>query len=186
MFAEFSAYRCNGKEGTVSRSGVHVLLFFVLLVGVVACGRDPHPEPTVAPETFAREWLEAWDSQDVERILTQYTEDAFYEDVPNVDNGWAEPMRGHQMIRKSLVETFEEMPDLGFELVSAAAAGDRVVVEWIMTGSQWNEFSGDFSIRAVSVIELRGNKIARVRDYYDAHLLLTRLGVEPPLGEGQS
>jgi steroid delta-isomerase-like uncharacterized protein len=170
----------------MSRSGVHVLLSFVLLAGVVTCARDPQPGPTVAPEVFAREWLEAWDSHDVERIVTHYNEDAFYEDVPNVDNGWAEPMAGHQMIRESRVETFGEMPDLGFELVSASAAGDRVVVEWIMTGSQWNEFSGDFSIRAVSVIELRGDKIARVRDYYDAHLLLTQLGVEPPLGAEQS
>jgi steroid delta-isomerase-like uncharacterized protein len=136
----------------------------------------------VSPDAFATEWIEAWDSHDVDRILTFYTDDAFYEDVPNVENGWAEPMRGHEMIRESLVETFEEMSDLGFEFVSASAAGDRLVVEWIMTGTHYLDYSGRFSIRGVSVITLEGDKIARVSDYYDAYLLLSQLGIVSPLG----
>ena len=88
-------------------------------------------------------------------------------------------MRGQQMFRESLVEMFEDMPDLAFQLVSASRVGDRMLVEWIMTGSRWRDFIGEFSIPAVSVITLEGDKIASDRDYYDAYRLLTQLGIVP-------
>jgi steroid delta-isomerase-like uncharacterized protein len=133
------------------------------------------------PETFAREWLEAWNSHNINRILTFYTEDAFYEDVPSVENGWGVSSRGHQMIRDSLAEMFEDMSDLGFEFVSASDSGDRMVVEWIMTGTHYREHTGKFSIRGVSVIKRTGGRIASVSDYYDAYLLLSQLGMVPAL-----
>ena len=141
--------------------------------------QEARPNASLSPEAFAREWTEAWDSQDVDRILTHYTEDAFYEDVPSVENGWDEPLRGHQMIRESVAEGFEDMSDLGFEFVSASEAGDRMVVEWIMTGTHFRDFTGSFSVRGVSIIEREGDKIAWVRDYYDAYLLLKQLGMVP-------
>lgn len=113
--------------------------------------------------------------------MTYYTDDALFEDVPSVANGWDVPLRGNQMIRESLAGTFEKMSDLGFEFVSASGAGDPLVVEWIMTGTRYGEFTGSFSIRAVSVIRLEGDKIASERDYYDAYLLLSQLGMVPAL-----
>ena len=157
-----------------------VLCLLVILVS--ACNQDSSLSSNTSPEDFAGELMEAWDSHDIDKILSFYADDAFYEDVPNVVNGWATPMRGHQQIRESLIATFDEMSDLRFELVSASSAGDTMVVEWIMTGSHYREIKGDFSIRAVSVIKLDGDKIAAVSDYYDAHLLLTQLGLAPALG----
>jgi steroid delta-isomerase-like uncharacterized protein len=158
-----------------------VALLYAAVIMIPACGQGQQPRQTSGADTFARDWIEAWDAQDVDRILTFYTEDARYEDVPNVDNGWAGPMRGHQMIRESLVETFGEMTDLGFEFVSSSDAGDRMVVEWIMTGTNYRDFTGEFSIRGVSIMKLRENKIAWVRDYYDTYLLLSQLGIVPLL-----
>ena len=51
----------------------------------------------LTPDAFARTWTAAWNSHDVDRILSFYTEDAFYEDVPSVVNGWDKPLHGHQM-----------------------------------------------------------------------------------------
>lgn len=166
-------------------ANVRFALFCLLMIILSGCSHEPEPSPTLTPDSFARELLDAWNSHDIDRILTYYTEDAFYEDVPNVENGWAAPMRGHQMIRESLVETFEEMSDLGLEFVSASSAGDRMVVEWVMTGTHYRDFSGRFSIRAVSVIKLKGDKIASVSDYYDAYLLLSQLGMVPALDAQQ-
>ena len=152
------------------------------LVEAAAKGESCQPQTYTSRScAFAREWMEAWDSRDVDRILTFYTEDAFYEDVPNVENGWSVPLQGRQMIRESVADGFEKMSDLGFELVSAFDGGDRKVVEWTMTGSHYGDFTGGFSIRGVSVMRLEGDKIASVRDYYDAYLLLTQLGVVPAL-----
>jgi steroid delta-isomerase-like uncharacterized protein len=153
----------------------------LLVIMLPACAQQQRSSATLIPDAFAREWIEAWDSHEVERILTFYADDAFYEDVPNVENGWAAPMRGHEVIRESLVETFAEMPDLGFEFVSASAAGERMVVEWIMRGTQYRDVSGRFSIRGVSIMKLEDNKIASVSDYYDAYLLISQLGMVPAL-----
>jgi steroid delta-isomerase-like uncharacterized protein len=155
----------------------------LLVILLPACAQEERSGPTSSPEVFARQWIEAWNSHDVDRILTFYTDDAFYEDVPTVENGWGVPSRGHQMIRESLVSMFEEMSDLGFQFVSAFGAGDRMVVEWIMTGTHYRDYSGEFSVRGVSVIKLDGDQIASVSDYYDAYLLLTQLGIVPALGE---
>jgi steroid delta-isomerase-like uncharacterized protein len=162
-----------------------LLLVGLLAVVLAACAEESPSNTTLGPDRFGRAWIEAWDSQEVERILSYYADDAFYEDVPNVENGWAAPMRGHDMIRESLVETFAEMPDLGFDFVSASAAGDRMVVEWIMQGTRYRDVSGRFSIRGVSVIKLDGGKIISVSDYYDAYLLLSQLGMLPALNAGQ-
>ncbi len=166
-------------------ANVHFVLLCLLVIMLPACAREPRSSPTSSPDAFAREWTEAWNSRDVDRILTYYTDDAVYEDVPSVENGWDVPLRGHQMIRESLVGTFEEMSDLGFEFVSASDAGDRIVVEWIMTGTHYGDFTGRFSIRGVSVIKLKGDKIASVRDYYDTYLLLSQLGMVPALDAEQ-
>lgn len=164
---------------------LHLAVSCLLVIMLLACAQERRSSATSTADAFAREWTEAWNSRDVDRILTYYTDDAFYEDVPTVENGWGVPLRGHQMIRESVVETFEEMPDLGFEFVSASGAGDRMVVEWIMTGTHYRDYTGRFSIRGVSVIKREGDKIASVSDYYDAYLLLSRLGLVPALGEEQ-
>lgn len=80
---------------------------------------------------------------------------------------------------------FEEMSDLGFEVVSASEAGDRMIVEWIMTATHYRDYTGEFSIRGISVIRLKGNKIAAVSDYYDAYLLPSQLGMIPALDAEQ-
>lgn len=144
-------------------------LLTLLVITLPACAprsRSAAPAP-VDPEAFNRELLDAWDAHDIDRILTFYTDDVVYEDVPTVENGWGPVLRGRQMLRESLVEMFEDMPDVGFRFVSASGVGDRMLVEWIMTGSRWRDFTGEFSIPAVSVITLEGDKIASDRDYYD-------------------
>jgi steroid delta-isomerase-like uncharacterized protein len=155
------------------------VLLCLLVTDLPARAQEPRSSGETSPVDFAKGWTEAWDSHDIDRILTYYNDDAFYKDVPSVENGWAEPMHGREEIRESLIRTFGEMSDLGFEFVSVSDAGDRMVVEWIMTGTHYNDFTGEFSIRGVSVIKLREGKIATVSDYYDAYLLLSQLGMVP-------
>lgn len=163
------------------------ILCFLLIASPL---RAQQPGQTASPDDFATDFLKAFSSTDVDRILTFFTDDAYYEDVPSVENGWDVPLRGHEMIRESLVDTFQALPDLAFELVSASSAGNRMVIEWIMTGTHEGDFPGlpatgrTISIRGVSLIELEGGKIAWDRDYYDVYLLLTQLGVVPPMAQG--
>lgn len=153
----------------------------VQMIGVMfvmtACDQKSESVTEFDPNVLAKEWIGAWNSHVVDSILTFYTEDALFEDVPDVENGWGVLMRGHQMIRESLIELFEEMPDLRLEVVSAFGTGDHLVIEWIMTGTQYKSFTGKFSIRAVSIFQLQGKKIVSEKDYYDTYLLLSQLGI---------
>lgn len=158
----------------------------LLAIVLAACSQEARPGPPWTPDDFARAWLDAFGSHDIDRLLTYYTDDALLEDVTIVESRGIAPARGHRMIREFLVPMFEEMPDLAFEFVSASSAGDRMVVEWVMTGTRYRHFSGSFSIRGVSVIELAEGKIASERDYYDAYLLLSQLDAIPTRGTEQS
>lgn len=165
----------------MSRVKAHLALLCPLLVALSACAPEPRSGATLSPDAFGKRWTDAWNSHDADRILTYYAEDAFYEDVPNVENGWDVPLRGHEMIHDAVVKTFQDMPDLEFGFVSASGAGDRMVVEWTMTGTRYRDFTGRFSTRAVSVIKLTGDKIVWQRDYYDAYGSLSQLGMVPSL-----
>lgn len=170
------------------RAATMLLALFGFLATSIPIHAQKGPtSPRVDPDTFAREWLEAWNSRDVDRILTFYAEDAVYEDVAVVSNGWGEPWSGHETIREALVDGFEAIPDMSFENVSVSSVGDRLAVEWIMTGTHLGDYPGlpatgrSISIRGVSLIELEGDEIAWERDYYDAYLMLTQLGAVPAL-----
>lgn len=165
---------------------VLALVFLGSSINYQARAQEPQSTTALTADAFAKAWTEAWNSHDVDRILTYYTDDAFFEDVPSVENGWDVPLRGHQMMRESLVKTFEEMPDLEFEVRSASQMGDRMVVEWSMTGSRYRDFTGSFSTRAVSILERKGDKIAWERDYYDMYRTLVELGMVPALDPEQS
>jgi steroid delta-isomerase-like uncharacterized protein len=157
-------------------------IYFTLLIPLVIMSpayAQPESGMTLTPDEFASGWTEAWNSHDADKILNYYTEDAFYEDIPNVENGWDVPLRGHQMIREAVDSTFKDMPDLEFELVSVSGAGDRMVIEWTMTGSRYRTFTGRFKTRAVSIVKLKDNKIAWERDYYDVYKSILQLGILP-------
>jgi steroid delta-isomerase-like uncharacterized protein len=176
-----STHRAARKGGAMPGATVHLALLCLLLSMLAACARESRSSTTWTPDAFAREWLEAFNSHDLDRILAYYADNAYFEDVPSVENGWAEPCRGHQMIREAIARGFKDTSDLGFEFVSASGTGDRMVVEWIMTGSHWRDFTGNFSIRGVSVLKLEGDKIASDYDYYDMYLLVSKLGMVPAL-----
>jgi steroid delta-isomerase-like uncharacterized protein len=170
---------CN-KPGNLNKLKIPLtrILTIVLFISISIYSQEQQSRTILTPDSFVRGWLDAWNSHNVDRILSYYTEDAFYEDVPSVENGWDVPLHGHQMIRKAVVSTFEEMPDLKFEFGSVSFnAGNYMVIEWTMTGSRYLELTGRFSTRAVSVIKFKGNKIAWERDYYDVYQILNRLGM---------
>lgn len=170
----------------MSARNVYLATLCLVAIAFPASAQQPlESTMTGTPEAFARAWLEAWNSQNVDRILAFYTDDAVYEDVPTVENGWGEPSRGRPMIRKSLQSTFEDMPDLGLDFVSASGTGDRMVVEWIMTGTRYRDHIGEFAVRGVSIVTLEGGRIASVSDYYDAYDLLSHLGMLPALDTEQ-
>lgn len=171
------------------RAPIELFVILGLLVATPSAAAQEKPTGTpVDPDLFTREWTAAWNSRDVDRILTFYADGAIYEDVASVTNGWTVPWRGRPRIREALTELYEAMPDFSLELVSASGVEPRMAIEWIMTGTHLGDYPGlpatgrSISIRGISLIKLQGAKIATQRDYYDIYLFLRQLGAVPEPG----
>jgi steroid delta-isomerase-like uncharacterized protein len=176
------------RRSFMMRAKVLPALFSAILISAPGYGQEVMADPASHPDRFATQWLEAWSSGDVDRILMFYTDDVVYEDVPSVDNGWdSRPLHGKQELREALVEGFTAMPDLGFELGSVRTNGKGMVVEWTMTGTHTGDWPGlpatgrSISIRGVTLAEVEGSRVARSRDYYDMLLFLSQLGAIPAI-----
>ena len=59
---------------------------------------------------FATQWIDAWNSHEVDRVLALMSEDIEYR-----DDAWPKPMRGHADVREFLEAGWRAFPDMTFE-----------------------------------------------------------------------
>jgi steroid delta-isomerase-like uncharacterized protein len=127
------------------------------------------------------EYMLAWNSHDVDKILSFFTDDGIYEDVALgiVKHG-----------KKEIVEFTNSMlldsPDVKFELKSVFGTGDWVGSEWVMSATFVHSSiptmpatGKTFSIRCASILQLRKGKISRETDYYNMVTFLQQVGLMP-------
>jgi ketosteroid isomerase-like protein len=80
--------------------------------------------------TFAREWVAAWNSHDLERILSHYADD-FEMTSPFIAGLMNEPsgtLKGKEKVRAYWARALERMPDLHFELIEALASVNSIAI----------------------------------------------------------
>ena len=81
-------------------------------------------------QRFADEWIAAWNSHDLDRILAYY-EDDFEMSSPVIAALVGEPtgkLRGKAAIGAYWAQALQKFPDLRFELVTVLAGVDSVAV----------------------------------------------------------
>ncbi len=84
-------------------------------------------------EEFAHEWLEAWNSHDLERILSHYADD-FVMSSPRIATVVNEPsgvLRGKGSIGAYWKRALETTPDLRFELLGIYVGSDNVALHYL-------------------------------------------------------
>jgi steroid delta-isomerase-like uncharacterized protein len=122
------------------------------------------------------DWATYWSAHDTERLLTLFTADVLYEDVPMgaTSHGIAE-------LRTFANEVFSRFPTIGFDLQSSVSDGaNRGAAEWVMRGTR--DLPGPraartpVAVRGVSVFEFADGKIRRCSDYWDMVSYLNQLG----------
>ena len=134
-------------------------------------------------EKMLRDWVDAENSQDVDKFASFYADDCVWEDVAlGLVN------RGKKEVKAYFKTMFVAIPDLRFEVQSVFVEGDWGVCEWLMTGTQAGDFPGlpsavgkSFSVRGVSVIQLQNGKISRNSDYWNLATLLQQVGLYKPM-----
>jgi steroid delta-isomerase-like uncharacterized protein len=131
-------------------------------------------------ERLLDEWATAWSSHDTDKVLALFTDDCLYEDVTfGVVN------RGKAELGAFADGIFASIPDFKVELTRRFVANTSAGMEWVMSGTHKGDFPGmpatnkQFSIRGVTVVEVRGAKIRRNSDYWDAATVMRQVGLLP-------
>jgi len=81
-------------------------------------------------ESFAREWIAAWNSHDLDRVLEHY-EDDFEMHSPFIPVLAGEPsgkLKGKAVVGAYWAEALRKVPNLHFELVTALGGMNSVTV----------------------------------------------------------
>ncbi|BBX84330.1 nuclear transport factor 2 family protein [Mycolicibacterium aubagnense] len=84
------------------------------------------------PESFARDWCEAWNAHDVEAVLAHFHGDAVFTSpvaarvVP--ESGGV--VRGKDALRRYWVAALAALPDLHFEVVATYVGTNALVINY--------------------------------------------------------
>jgi steroid delta-isomerase-like uncharacterized protein len=132
-------------------------------------------------EKMLKDYIAAWNSHDVEKIATFFTEDGVHEDV-----AVGSVFHGKNELKAGISPLFAACPDFNLEVKSIFGIADWLAQEWVMSGTQTGNFGGigipatgkSFSVRGASITKLREGKIARNTDYWNLTSMLQQLGQE--------
>lgn len=146
-------------------------------------------EATTVPEVphIVQAWANAWNTADSSAMAQLFTADGVYEDY-----AFQAVWTGPEQVAQWVDITAANIPGARVEIIEAYRVEDRATVRWVFHGTPERladiEGTGtSFSVSAVSVLELEGERIARVSDFYNLANLLRQLGLEagpwvPPFG----
>src|SRR5713101_10085104 len=154
------------------------LLLMVMVVAVgSALGLGAQEKGKGTGSEFVRQSFAAWNSHDADKVVAFYTEDVVYEDV-----AYGVVNHGAPELRKFAAGFFEAVPDLRLELISSAIREGHGIAEWILSGTDKRLYNTGkkFSVRGVSVFEMRGGKCSSNKDFYDLATIMRQVGVLPP------
>src|SRR6202171_1674748 len=154
------------------------ILVAMLVVPVIAAPPDSKSRSSTDWDAaVAEKWIAGWNSHDPDKMLPLFTDDIFYEDV-----AFSEVSHGQAEVRKFFLSELEGVPDLELKLMRADIHGSHGTIEWMFQGTDKDVFKTGkkFSVRGVSVIDMRDGKILRTVDFYDAPTIMRQVGLFPP------
>lgn len=111
-----------------------------------------------ASERVVRDFIAAWSSLDVDRLVNAFTEDGVYHNMP------IQPVSGREALRPFIAAFLKGWESTEWEVLNLAAAGDMVIVErmdrTVVRGRR-------VDLPCCGVFHVRDGKIALWRDYFD-------------------
>ena len=136
-----------------------------------------------SPVEVAQAYIQAWNAHDGEAVVRTFADDGTY-----VDPTLPEPLSGDGI--KGLVDALVTgWPDLTFETEGIVADGDRVVLQWRMTGTNDGPLpgmstptGGRSNLPGIDVIAVGPDGITSVVGYFDQITLLAQLGLDVQVG----
>jgi len=138
-----------------------------------------------AAESVARDFFDAFNRKDVERVMRLVSDD-IVEDLPGIGI-----VEGTEQERAMLNALFSSFPDMATEVTRVTVAGNVVALEWsrrgTFSGAPWQGLPANgrpYNIRGAAFLEVNGDRVSRVTVYSDSAALARDLGILPAEGSG--
>ncbi|MBI3474687.1 MAG: nuclear transport factor 2 family protein [Acidobacteria bacterium] len=155
-----------------------VLFSVVTFIALVLCTSIPQGVNAAdgAEKAIPAKFIAAWNSHDPAKMLAIFTDDVYYEDV-----AFGEISHGKAELSKFAASEYDGVPDLELKLVRASIDDGHGTIEWTFTGTDKAVYKTGkkFTVRGVSVVDVRGGKISRSLDYYDISTVMRQVGLLP-------
>ena len=133
-------------------------------------------------QEFIDRYNAAWNSHDVDTIVSMHTEDSVFENHVTGDRNL-----GREAIGRAISGIFSVFPDLAFETRRAYVRDDLVVQEWTARGTHQGTMTRSgieveptgrrVEYDGMEVIPMRDGLVARKDVYSDSITLLRQLGL---------
>ncbi len=120
----------------------------------------------MSPEDVVTSFCEAWSRRDVDELLSFFTADAVYHNVP------IDPAVGHEQIRNMLSLFVPASSSIEFEILRIASSAENTVLTERIDRFQMGERS--VALPVMGTFEIRDGKIAAWRDYFDMQAWITQ------------
>jgi steroid delta-isomerase-like uncharacterized protein len=131
------------------------------------------------PLEISQRYFEAWQRHDAAAIVAAFAEEGTYSDPAT-----GRPLSG-PAIGAYASGLWAAFPDLSFELISAAPAGEGVVAaQWVMRGTNRGPVQGlpptgrSVALPGADFIQIEGDQIRSVQGYFDTKLFAEQLGLQ--------
>ena len=107
--------------------------------------------------------LDAFNSHDVDAILSFFTDDCVF-DAPRGPAPGGQRLVGKEQVRKGFQARFDGIPDIEYADARHWTSGDRGVSEWTIRGTQ---ASGErIEVRGCDLFEFSGGKVSRKDSFW--------------------
>jgi steroid delta-isomerase-like uncharacterized protein len=123
------------------------------------------------------DYIAAFNAHDVDRVTSLFTEDGSYGEF-----GQGNILLRREDIRRYLTAKFPALPGLTIALTAYPVYnGEQALFKWVMTGTPQGDFAGvpptgnSFRVQGMTVLILRGDRIARAIDSYDVRVVARQL-----------
>ena len=130
-----------------------------------------------ASKSIGQKWIDGWNATDPDAFVAAFTPDGVYEDV-----AFGLKKKGSAELRELHKFFHDSVGGLYVKLIAAHVANGHGTIEWMFGGKDIDVFKTGkpFEVQGVSVIEVRGGRISRNLDYYDAATIMKQVGKLPP------
>jgi steroid delta-isomerase-like uncharacterized protein len=139
-------------------------------------------EIVMTHNALALNLIQAWNDRNIDALVRLYTEDCVLEDV-----GLAQPVNGHDGVRRMYLYTLAGFGSLEFTLHRTVEQDGQVVLSWGAHGRQIRKIMGipathrELSMMGTTWLTVRDGHIAHSQRVWDMAGLLRQMGLLPDL-----